>query len=199
MTSKDPNKRVALVERLMALARIDAGTDPIHARDVDLSLVAHHAADLVRPLVKAGGLSLSVDVPESLCARIDPDKLCETLTNLLHNAVDYNKPGGSIALSLRQSGECVELKVADTGIGIRPEAREHLFERFFRADPSRHTDTPHCGLGLAIAKSYVELMEGQIEVESEMGVGTTFRIRLPYVPGVPVDDRIRDVPRRATA
>jgi two-component system, OmpR family, heavy metal sensor histidine kinase CusS len=188
-----------LVNRLMALARIDAGTDPIQPRDVDLSLVAQHAADLVKPLAKAQGIELSVDVPESLFVRVDPDKVCETLTNLLHNAVDYNRPGGSIALSLNRSADWVELTVADTGIGIRPEARVHLFERFFRADPSRHSDTPHCGLGLAIVKSYVGLMNGTIDVDSELGVGTTFRIRIPFVAGTEIDDRIRDGSRHAAA
>jgi signal transduction histidine kinase len=184
-----------LVNRLMALARIDAGSDPIKPRDVDLSLVAQHAVDLVRPLARAQNVGLSIDVPESLFVRADADKVCETLTNLLHNAVDYNRPGGSIALTANRVGEWVELTVADTGIGIRPEAREHLFERFFRADPSRHSDTPHCGLGLAIVKSYVELMNGSIEVDSELGVGTTFRIRIPFVAGTQIDDRIRDAAR----
>jgi two-component system, OmpR family, heavy metal sensor histidine kinase CusS len=184
-----------LVNRLMALARIDAGSDPIQPRDVDLSLVAQHAVDLVRPLARAQNVELSIDVPESLLVRADADKVCETLTNLLHNAIDYNRPGGSIALTANRAGEWVELTVADTGIGIRPEAREHLFERFFRADPSRHSDTPHCGLGLAIVKSYVGLMNGTIDVESELGVGTTFRIRIPFVAGTPIDDRIRDVAR----
>ena len=180
-----------LVERLMALARIDAGSDPIQPRDVDLSLVAQHAVDLVRPLAKAQNVDLSCDVPESLFVRADADKVCETLTNLLHNAIDYNRPGGSITLTARRANDWVELTVADTGIGIRPEAREHLFERFFRADPSRHSDTPHCGLGLAIVKSYVGLMNGSIDVDSEVGVGTTFRIRIPFVAGAEIDDRIR--------
>ena len=184
-----------LVNRLMALARIDAGSDPIKPRDVDLSLVAQHAVDLVRPLARAQNVDLSFDVPESLFVRADADKVCETLTNLLHNAVDYNRPGGTIALTASRAGDWVELTVADTGIGIRPEALEHLFERFFRADPSRHSDTPHCGLGLAIVKSYVELMNGTIDVDSELGVGTTFRIRIPFVAGTLIDDRIRDVAR----
>jgi two-component system, OmpR family, heavy metal sensor histidine kinase CusS len=184
-----------LVKRLMALARIDAGSDPIQPRDVDLGLVAQHAADLVKPLAKAQGIDLRVEVPESLSVRLDADKVCETLTNLLHNAIDYNRPGGTIALTVSRTDDWVNLAVADTGIGIRPEAREHLFERFFRADPSRHSDTPHCGLGLAIVKSYVELMNGTIDVDSELGVGTTFRIRIPFVAGTPIDDRIREVSR----
>jgi signal transduction histidine kinase len=170
-----------LVERLLALARIDAGANPVRARDVDLSHVAVRAVDVVRPLARAAGLKLSAEVPESLWARADSDKLNEVLTNLLHNAVDYNRPAGSISLSLRHVGDQIEIDIADTGIGMRPEVREHLFERFYRADPSRHTETPHCGLGLAIVKSYVELMNGRIEVESAVDVGTTFKIRLPFV------------------
>src|SRR5260370_30124759 len=73
----------------------------------------------------------------------------------------------------------VRLEVCDTGIGIKPQEMGHLFERFYRADPSRHADTPHAGLGLAIVKSYVDLMGGTIRVESSLGEGPTFTVRLP--------------------
>lgn len=184
-----------LVERLLALARIDAGSNPVNLRDIDLSRVVHIASDLVRPLAKVQDVTLRVHAPDQLPVRADGDKIHEVLTNLLHNAIDYNRPGGSIDLTVRRDGATVELNVADTGIGIRPEAREHLFERFYRADPSRHVETPHCGLGLAIVKSYVELLGGEISVDSEVGCGTTFRIVFPYA--APSATAI--VPRRGEA
>ncbi len=180
------NQMSHLVERLLALAKIDAGSNPVRPRPIDVAQVAHHAADLVRPLAKARAITMTVHAPAELPMVADADKLCEVLTNLLHNAVDYNRDAGTIDLFVERDGDAVELRVADTGAGIRFEAREHLFERFYRADPSRNSDTPHCGLGLAIVKSYVDLMKGTISVESQPGQGTTFRIRLPYV-GPPVD------------
>jgi len=109
----------------------------------------------------------------------DPDKLREVLNNLLHNAIEYNRPEGSIELALGRENGHIRVEVRDTGIGIAPEAREHIFERFYRADPSRQADGLHAGLGLAIVKGYVDLMGGSITVESTEGQGTTFRVDLP--------------------
>jgi heavy metal sensor kinase len=168
----------ALVERLLALARLDAGADQLRPRRIDLADLVHQCADLVRPLAEAKGIDLRVNVPSGLVFDADPDKWREILTNLLHNAVEYNKPHGSIDLSLAKKAGRLLLEVRDTGVGIDPEARPHIFKRFFRADPSRHADTPHSGLGLAIVKSYVDLMNGTIVVDSSPA-GSTFRIETP--------------------
>ena len=101
------------------------------------------------------------------------------LTNLLHNAIEYNRPDGAIDLTVARQDGRLEVEVRDTGVGIGPEAKAHLFERFYRADPSRAGDGLHAGLGLAIVKGYVDLMGGAIEVESVEGQGSTFRVRLP--------------------
>src|SRR5205807_6597670 len=106
--------------------------------------------------------------------------LREILTNLLHNAVEYNNPEGAIDLAVERVNGKVRFEVRDTGIGIKPEAMEHLFKRFYRADPSRHADTPHAGLGLSIVKSYVDLMGGTIGVDSGAH-GSTFTIDLPVL------------------
>jgi signal transduction histidine kinase len=109
----------------------------------------------------------------------DPDKLREVLTNLLHNAVQYNRPNGEIDLRVARDNGHLQVEVRDTGIGIAPEARDCVFERFYRADPSRNSDGLHAGLGLAIVKEYVDLMGGTIAVDSAEGQGSTFRVRLP--------------------
>jgi two-component system, OmpR family, heavy metal sensor histidine kinase CusS len=167
-----------LVERLLALARLDAGAIPYRPASVDVAELAVQCADLVRPLARVKGLALRVDATPPLPLQTDPDKVREVLTNLLHNAIEYNRPDGAIDIAVRRVNGHVELEVKDTGIGITPEAQAHIFERFYRADPSRHADTPHAGLGLAIVKSYVDLMAGQIHVESGPQ-GSTFRVELP--------------------
>jgi signal transduction histidine kinase len=101
------------------------------------------------------------------------------MTNLLHNAIQYNRPSGKVELSVARQNGHLHLQVSDTGIGISPEARDHIFERFYRADSSRSADGLHAGLGLAIVKGYVDLMGGTISVESTEGVGSTFRVDLP--------------------
>jgi heavy metal sensor kinase len=172
-----------IVDRLLTLARLDAGVDRLKAQPVDLSELAAQCASVVRPLAEARGLLLET---HNLLAAVedgplmtDPDKLREVLTNLLHNAIQYNRPQGRIDLTLAREDGRVRLEVTDTGIGIAPEARDRIFERFYRADPSRNADDLHAGLGLAIVKEYVELMGGMITVDSEEGHGSTFRIELP--------------------
>jgi len=168
-----------LVERLLALARLDAGADHLRPREVDAAVLAEECAAMVRPLAEARDLSLRVHHQGPAPVRTDPDKLREILTNLLHNAIQYNRPHGAIEVAVhRQNGE-VDLEVQDTGIGIAPDAKEQIFERFYRADQSRHADDLHAGLGLAIVKGYVDLMGGSIAVDSTLGQGSTFRVRLP--------------------
>jgi heavy metal sensor kinase len=168
-----------IVERLLTLARLDAGVDRLRPQAVDVAAVAEQCAAVVRPLAEARGLRLGVNATGAARLTTDPDKLREVLTNLLHNAIQYNRPDGSVDLRVARENGHLEVEVSDTGVGIAPEAREHIFERFYRADPSRRTDDLHAGLGLAIVKEYVDLMGGQIAVESEPGRGSTFRVRLP--------------------
>jgi signal transduction histidine kinase len=167
-----------LVERLMALARLDAGVERPSLEVVDIAELAQQSADMVRPLAEEQGLTLRANLEEPVCTMTDACKLRDVLVNLLHNAIEYNKPAGRIDIDARRDNGHVVVAVRDTGIGIAPEAQEHLFERFFRADPSRHADTPHCGLGLAIVKSYVDLLGGAIRVQSSPA-GSTFEVRLP--------------------
>jgi signal transduction histidine kinase len=160
---------------------------------VDVSELAEQCAAVVRPLAEAQGLRLSVSsacttgqesADSSTQLTTDPDKLREVLNNLLHNAIQYNRPAGQINLSVARDNGNVRLEVRDTGIGIAPEARELIFERFYRADPSRTGDGMNAGLGLAIVKEYVELMGGRIFVDSAPGQGSTFRVDLPAMPAV---------------
>jgi len=113
--------------------------------------------------------------------RADPVKLREVFTNLLHNAIEYNRPEGSIELALGRENGHIRVEVRDTGIGIAPEAREHIFERFYRADRTRSRDRGGSGLGLTIAQSIVQEHQGTIEVESTPGKGSTFTVKLPSV------------------
>lgn len=177
-----------IVERLLTLARLDAGVDRLRARNVDVADLAEQCATAVRPLAEARGLRVLVHnecpetkLNESLAAQIhtDPDKLREILSNLLHNAIQYNRPDGHIDLVVARHNGHVRVEVRDTGIGISPESRDRIFERFYRVDPSRSNDGMNAGLGLAIVKEYIELMGGQIRVESTLGKGSTFRVELP--------------------
>ncbi len=169
-----------LVERLLALARIDAGVDTVRPEEVDVVNLARQCVSLVRPLAEARHLTLELHCPEAPhLLHTDPGKLREVLTNLLHNAVEYNRPNGRIDVTVERENGSLEVCVADTGIGISPQAQTHIFERFYRADQSRQAEGLHAGVGLSIVKGYVELMGGTIAVDSREGEGSTFRLALP--------------------
>jgi signal transduction histidine kinase len=108
----------------------------------------------------------------------DKDQLAELFLSILDNSIKYNRPKGSVSLYLARFDNWAVIKVADTGIGITPEALGKIFDRFYREDTSRG-EMPGTGLGLPIAKGIVESHGGKIQVESEAGKGSTFTVILP--------------------
>ncbi|MFQ3594006.1 MAG: ATP-binding protein [Gemmataceae bacterium] len=171
-----------IIERMLTLARLDAGVAQVRPQRVNAAELAQQCAAVVRPIAESAGLQLHFESDtksNETEITTDPDKLREIINNLLHNAVQYNKPHGQIRLSVARDQSRVRVEVEDTGIGIEPASLDHIFERFYRADPSRHSDGLNAGLGLAIVREYVELMSGTIEVSSTLGQGTRFRVELP--------------------
>ena len=169
-----------LVERVMTLAYMDAGQSTVATREADVAEVAEGCAHVIRPLAESHGLTLTTELDQSAELRTDPDKLREVVMNLLHNAVEYNRPGGNVDLRVRpEANGGALLEVTDTGIGMTADVKDRIFERFFRADASRTATGAHAGLGLAIVKEYLNRMGATIDVQSEPGNGSTFRIHLP--------------------
>ncbi|MFM8270829.1 MAG: sensor histidine kinase [Gemmata sp.] len=174
-----------LVERIMTLASLDAGNDHTSVSPTDAGELAAGCAAVIRPLAAANSVGLTVHTDDEVLLDTDAGKLREVLMNLLHNAVEYNRPAGTIELTARRRGASAVFEVRDTGIGMKPEVRERIFERFYRADTSRHATGVHAGLGLAIVKEYVARLNGTITVESEPGQGTTFRVTFPALAASP--------------
>lgn len=168
-----------LVEKVMTLAFLDAGQSKFSITMVDSSEIAKQCVKMIQPLAESHGLSLTTDIEDSIQFETDADKLREILMNLLHNAVEYNRPNGTIHIRLSSDPQSAIFEISDTGIGMTSEVKSKIFERFYRADASRTATGVHAGLGLAIVKEYVGRMGGTIEVSSEPNVGTTFRVRLP--------------------
>jgi signal transduction histidine kinase len=109
----------------------------------------------------------------------DPDRLSQVITNLLINAINYNRNAGEVRVTTGSENGLGVLTVQDTGQGIAPHDLPHIFERFYRADKARARSRGHCGLGLAICKSIIEAHGGMIQVVSEIGVGSKFTVQLP--------------------
>jgi signal transduction histidine kinase len=171
-----------LVERIMTLASLDSGAARGTKSFIDAADLVSECSAVIRPLAEAHDLTFTLRTERPLELETDADKLREVLTNLLHNAVEYNQPGGSVAFTASSADSHVVFEVRDTGIGMSPEIQSRIFERFFRADQSRHATGIHAGLGLAIVKEYVDRLGGTIEVVSEPDSGTTFRVSLPAAP-----------------
>ena len=126
-------------------------------------------------------------LPEGDLPRVyaDRDRVIQILTNLVSNAYQYTPPGGTVTVSAHEAGEFVQIDVVDTGIGISPENQTKVFERFYRVDDPNVNEFPGTGLGLSIVKSLVEMHEGRIWLQSEVGVGTTFSFTLRAVEETP--------------
>lgn len=168
------------VERLLTLARLDAGADPFRPESFDLYHLASDCVKMLSPLANSKGIELQFEGEANLEIHSDPGKLKEILVNLLHNAVQYNNPSGSVFLRLSSRPGSIIIEVEDNGIGIEASKKNRIFERFFRVDASRsHGDSTNCGLGLAIVKGYAELLGASLELTSELGQGSMFKIILP--------------------
>lgn len=173
------------VDRLLTLARLDAGTDAVHKTELDLNMLVRSCVKQVANLAETANIRLTHELCPVPALVADADKLSEVILNLLHNGIQYNRPGGSVTVRTHQREDHAEISVVDTGIGIKPEDREMIFERFFRVDSSRTSDGMNSGLGLSIVKGFVEIMGGAIQVESVLGSGSTFRLLLPLEKSKP--------------
>jgi two-component system OmpR family sensor kinase len=167
-----------LIESLLELARLDAGQEILKRLRFDLSPMANDCVELVRPLANELGVKILSELA-SLEITGDAGRLAQVVTNLLTNAIQYNRPGGAVRVKLELQGSLAVLTVSDTGPGILIEDLPHVFERFYRGDKSRTVANGNAGLGLAISKAIVEAHGGTIGVSSQPDVGTTFTIRLP--------------------
>jgi heavy metal sensor kinase len=164
-----------LVNDLLLLAQADAGLQlQLEPVEVDtLLLDVYRQAQLM-----ASGVEVRLGAEDQAAVLGDADRLRQVLLNLVDNALKYSPPGGLIRLTLRRSGDWVQVGVQDYGVGISGEDLPHIFDRFYRADRSRNR-SGGSGLGLAIAKWVAEAHGGRIEVESQLGVGSTFTLWLP--------------------
>lgn len=169
-----------LLESLLSLARADRGQAPPPRIVIDASSIAREVGELMRSLTEERDQALSIDAEAPLMVLAEPDMLRQAMVNLLDNATKYTPTGGTIRIHafLAPTDE-VAIEVSDTGAGIAPEHQRKVFDRFYRIDKARSRETGGVGLGLALAKSAVEMNGGRIELESEPGRGSTFRIVLP--------------------
>ena len=169
-----------LTDDLLKLARIEAGKLEIEFRPVKLAELIQGCAETALLKARRKQLALEVDVPPALPVVLgDASLLREVLQNLLDNAIQYTPSGGEVHVSASATFREASVTVSDTGIGIPLADQERIFERFYRVDAARSREEGGTGLGLSIAKHIVETHGGRLQVESEVGRGSSFSFSIP--------------------
>lgn len=173
-----------LVDTLLALSRADAGQVRLAREPVDLAALARNAVQHLEDLSNDKEQRVRVDAPGPAQVLGDWPVLRQAVINVLDNAIKYSPSGTAIDVAVRSGEALAWIEVSDHGPGIAPEDRDRIFERFYRVDKARSREQGGSGLGLALAKWGVEAHAGRIELRSEIGRGSAFRIVLPAVPHV---------------
>ncbi len=172
-------------DNLLALARSDGG-GALNLREIlDLATLGRAAADQWAPWAAEKGVRLVVDSIDSLPIRADQLAMERVLDNLIENALRFTPAGEAVTLTTRRLDSGAILEVRDAGPGISPEHLDRIFDRFYRVETFRSRERGGAGLGLAIVKSLVEAHGGTVSAESEVGVGSTFQVRIPLAQGLP--------------
>jgi PAS domain S-box-containing protein len=168
-----------LIDDLLTLSRLELGVAPSELLRLDWNQIVSRMVEVYEPLAQDKGLTLTFDAKANLPPILaDNHDIERVVTNLVSNALNYTHAGGEVHLATTHDGDDVVLTIQDTGIGIKPEALPHLFERFYRGDEAKAM-ARGTGLGLPIAKEIIERYDGHIEVNTVLEKGTLFRVRLP--------------------
>ncbi len=170
-----------VVESLLLLSRSDMGHVSLHKEPTNLTETIADLADAAMILGTQKDIYITFRQSEDLFIEADRPKLYQMFLNLVDNAVKYTPEGGMISIAVHRDGNFAEVRVRDTGIGISPEHRTKIFDRFYRVDKARSRELGGAGLGLAIVQWVVQIHGGSITVESEPGQGSIFIVRLPLI------------------
>ena len=174
----EAGRMIALVEDIIRLSHLDEGAEDMKRERVDLYELAAETVKSLSREAESAGVSLSVEGKSAVVVGT-PQLLESIVYNLTDNAIKYNRQGGTVKILVEPLSDGVRLSVADTGIGIPPEHRERIFERFYRVDKSRSKELGGTGLGLSIVKHAARLHNAKIELQSTEGKGTTITVIFP--------------------
>jgi signal transduction histidine kinase len=172
-----------LVERLMEQCRADTLSHDEPTVETDLSPLLAQCADQAASLGQDKNITLVRRIPPTIPWETQPGRLRSVVTNLLANAVEHNRPGGTVEMTVSPNGQMLHLSIKDSGPGIAPEHLPYLFEPFYRIDRSRSHSEGHMGLGLSLVQAHLNALGGRVRVESALGVGTSFHVELPRMSG----------------
>lgn len=168
-----------IINDLLALVKMDKTASDLNISEVDINELTEIILKRLRPIARKRDIEVVFESIRQVTAEIDEVKMTLIITNLVENAIKYNREQGSVKVVLDADHQFFILQVSDTGIGIPEEAMEHIYERFYRVDKSHSREIGGTGLGLAITRSAVLMHRGSIKLTSVEGEGTTFVVRIP--------------------
>jgi signal transduction histidine kinase len=166
-----------LTESLLVLSRLDTHTEPLANKPCDLADIGREGVELLQPLAREHGVTVRGDFSAAPAVG-DRQRLGQILSNLVTNAFQHSSQGSEVHVSTKSNGSTVSLQVSDQGQGIAPKHLAHIFDRFYRTDESRNRRSGGAGLGLAICKAIADAHHAALTVESTVGKGTTFTLRM---------------------
>jgi two-component system phosphate regulon sensor histidine kinase PhoR len=179
-----------LIDNVLDFARIERGMDVYEFAEGDLGDVVDRSMDIYRHRLEQDAIELEIHRDAELPpVRIDENAMTLALLNLVDNALKYAAGGGRLEITLRRHGDGVALAVRDRGPGIAPDEQSRVFERFYRARAARTDRVRGSGIGLALVKHIAEAHGGRVDLDSELGAGTTFTIWIPAAPSLAVAER----------
>lgn len=175
---KEANNMTNLINDILMISRLETKEAEVIMSEVRICPLLNEVCSSLEPLAKEYQVELKLSCrPITMAA--NSEQLRELFSNLIMNAIKYNKPGGKVEVTIAAESKELVLTVEDTGVGIPEDAKQRIFERFYRVDKGRSKKVGGTGLGLSIVKHIVNYYEGSIEVESKLGEGTRFTVRLP--------------------
>ncbi|MGM9552390.1 MAG: ATP-binding protein [Clostridia bacterium] len=170
-----------IIDKLLTLTRMDdeGAVSRMEFTVMDITELTKSVYRALKPLAESKNIKIEYESDIGIFSRIEKDRLWEALYNILDNSIKYTKSGGSVKMIVEREDTCAVITIADTGIGIASDKIYRIFDRFYRVDKARARETGGTGLGLSIALTAVELHGGNIQVESEEGIGSRFKIIIP--------------------
>ena len=175
----EADRLTRMTQKLLALTKNENRDEEMDAEINYMAPTVERVVKMLSGIASADNISIHTELQPDSAVLIPEDDLYQIVFNLVENGIKYNTPGGSLHISLHKNQDMAALRVADTGVGIPPEAVGHVFERFYRVDKARSRQSGGSGLGLAIVRSIIERNNGEITLQSTVGRGTVFTVEFP--------------------
>jgi signal transduction histidine kinase len=175
----ETRRMIRMTGEILEMVKLETGSEKLYPESFDLLTAVTFLMDSLNAGEDHPNLNVALNIPENLWAFADADRFRQIMINLINNAIKYMSDGGTLYISAQNKDDMIEIRLKDTGSGISQEQLPYIFERFYRADKSRHAATGGTGLGLHIVKSLVELHGGKISATSRLGEGSEFIFTIP--------------------